>query len=230
MKARRWLAGMFLVVIALAAVPAMSGNNIPQEFSLFNGSDVDSTEHVSPWIPVRGANRVILKTWTTKAAFHVSTDADSNYSDSITTFKAGFSDSVLFMARDSSGTLVTASSSIPRTTAHGEPYPICGDSLVITTTTNPSDTLVKLVSVKHHPVNKVLRSPENGSGVYTVVFATAPGSIGAYGDGTIAPSYMRIYLTPLRRATAATGLATVPRRVNGLKGLRMKAYVRYNNK
>lgn len=197
----------FVILGLLLAAPALAQQygQVVKEYTLFGGSNIDTTENVSPWIYVRGANRVEIRTWSAKAAFNAATDADSTYSDSIAIFKVGFSDSV----------------------RGATPRAVAADSVQFTAPF--VDTTFKLVACAHAPVNKILRGPGNGSGLYTVVFRTAPVSVGAYGDGGIEGKYMRVYVTPLRRNTVTGGQDTAGKRTVGLKGLRMRALVIWNN-
>lgn len=199
----------FLVVLSVVLASSASAGNLEiKKFVLYGGSNTDSTEQISPWIPVRGAQRVILKFWSAKAAFHASTDADSTYSDSIAVFKVGFTDSV--------------SSTNPL---------IAGDSVVVTTATVANiDTTTKMVAVMHPPLQEALRGPGNGSGIITWVVPVTPGLATADNNGFIAPQYMRIYVTPLRRSTVGGFLMTSGKRVVGLKGFRGEALVIYGNK
>ena len=50
------------------------------------------------------------------------------------------------------------------------------------------------------------------------------------GVDVIMPEYARVKITPLRRSTQATVLATAPNRVNGLRGFRLEALVMFGNK
>lgn len=205
-------------------------------FVMFDGGTFDSTAHSSKWIPVLHANHIVLRSWSTHAAFDVATDADSSFSDTISTFVTLFSDSVSFMARDSAGIVVTSSSLIPVVTTEsspgtldkGEPYPICADSVSMTGASY--DTTKIWVAVTHVPTNMPLRAPAVGSGILSRIYSVLPGSIqSVWGDGEIGKRYMKVTVTPLRRFTAATPLATAPRRVNGLKGFRMTATVYYQD-
>lgn len=227
MNFRRIAALLALLVLPLLFLsrpePARSASYKIRRIMLFNGGTFDSTRHVK-WFDVSHANHVLFRAWSSKAAFHVSTDADSNFADSISTWVTMFSDSVSFMARDSAGTVVTASSLIPITTAHGDPYPMCADSVALTGAAY--DTTAAWVYVTHVPVNMALRAPGNGSGIISRVLTVLPGTIQTiWGDGEMGKHYMGVAITPLRRATAATVNATVPRRVNGLKGFKLEAII-----
>lgn len=220
-----------LALIALAVIPAHSASYRVQTFTLWNGATFDSTRHVK-WIPVQGANHIVLRSWSTKAAFSASTDADSTFSDSIATWVALFSDSVSFMARDSAGVVVTSSSTIPRESAHGDPYPICADSVALTPTTAAQtvvDSVITQTGLDNASVNTPLRAPGVGSGFITRIFALVPGGSAVYGDGEIGKRYMGIALTPLRRLTVTGFSSTQGKRVNGLKGFRMEATVYYQD-
>lgn len=235
MTKRNWrpLAALALIgAVMLLARPAKTDfAGIQKTFILFNGEAMDSTEHSSKWIDVRGANRIILRTWSTHGVFTGpgSGDVDSTTSDSIATFKIDWSDSVLFVAVDSLGTVVTARSTIPRTIGvHGEPYPMCADSVEFTGNYGDSSGFTQTAAYKL-PYNTPLRAPASGSGRLSYIYATTPSAAATtiFGDGTIMKGYMKVKVTPVRRATSQTGLATVPSRVNGLKGLKMTATVIY---
>lgn len=227
MRAAWKLAALALV---LFAVPVDAQNAETKKFVLFGGGAFDSTEKASPWIPIHGANRVVIRSWSTKAAWHISTDADSTFSDSLSAFSVLFSDSVSFIARDSAGTIVTHNPNAYTLAANrAAVFPMCADSFVISHAGSRVDTTFKMVAFASGPVNRILRAPANGSGVFTIVYPTAPASIGAYGDGSFTPRFMRIRATAVRRHVGA-GLMTAGTRVNGLKGFRMEAEVIYNRK
>ena len=197
-----------LLAIAAIASVAYGGNLEIKKYILFGGSNTDSTEQVSTWIPVRGASRIFIQTRSSKAAFHASTDADSTFTDSIAVFKVAFTDTI------------------------SNVNPIVGaDSVVITSTivTNV-DTTSKMVMVAQPPLHEELRSPANANGITTWIMPVTPGLATADNNGVIVPQYMRVLITPRRRMTVTGGQSTAGKRVNGLKGLRMDAYVvRTNN-
>lgn len=193
------------LLLLLLAFPAAAEIHI-REYRLFSAS-TDSTEQASPWIEVGGAKQVIIRTWSNKAAFHASTDADSTFTDSIAVFKVVFSDS-----------LTTTS---PRAAQ---------DSTVITTATVANiDTTTKMVGVFHPPLQEALRGPANGAGIVTYVMPIVPSTVVGGplvgNGGVIASQYMRVLITPHRRMTVTGGQSTAGKRVNGLKLLRMKALV-----
>ena len=200
------------VLLTFFAHVAGAGNLDIRRKMLFNGdaatgtASIDTTEHASPWIDVRGASRILLRSWSAKAAFHVSTDADSLYTDTITVFRIAFSDSM----------------------ASTNPL-VAGDSVIYTSAAY--DTNIAQVNIGAPPVNQQLRGPGNGSGIYSWVMPTTPNAITVDVNGFIPKQYMRVYYTPLARNTAATGLATAPNRANrGLKFFRMEALVIYPNR
>jgi hypothetical protein len=215
----RKLMGLLVALGLLAAVfDAGSGERVIKEFTLFGGSNVDSTEQASNWIPIWGASRVVIKTWTTMTAFDKA-GADSLFADSLAGFKVLLSDSLIGVNADN--------------------FPVCADSVVLPVTV-VGDTARFMAGAVPMPINKVLRAPANGSGLITVVFPTRPGGTAEPGrigedNALMMKRYMRIRCTPLRRSTALTseqstcnGIASGCR-VNGLKGFRMKAYVIYHN-
>lgn len=219
-----------LLLVATQTHIARSASYAIRQVMLFNGSAVDSGGAIvsSPWFPVEHASHIELRSWSSKAAFSATTDADSQYTDSISIMTVLFSDSVSFMARDSAGVRVTASSLIPTTTSHGNPYPICADSVSVGTLTATGfvvDSVTTLIGVHHAPVNVALRAPGNGSGFLTGIFPTIPVGVAAFGDGEIHKRYMKVVITPRKRNTAAMSLATVPNRTIGLKGFKMQATI-----
>ena len=201
-----------LLLVFLAQVVS-AGNLDVRKYVLFGGSDTDSLEQQSIVIPVRGAQRVILRTWSTHLAF--GGNADSAKADSFQAFKVAFSDSVTGF----------------ETGPNGQSYPVAADSVVITTTAlSTVDTTSKMVAVIHPPLQEALRAPGNGSGIMTWVVPTTPGLVTADNNGFIAPQYMWVLVTPLRRNTANGTTSTQGLRVNGLRGLRMEALVIHGNK
>ena len=214
-----------------------SGAGNVKDFVLFNGSTIDSLRKSSKWIPVKNASRIVIRTWTTHAAFTGpgAGDVDSTTSDSITVWETLLSDSVSFIARDSLGTVVTSRSTVPTTSVHGEPYPICVDSIMFTN--GVRDTSKAFLTIQSIPINKAL-GVAVGGGRLSYIHNITPGTnslstdqVGGImcGDCTLTKNYMKVTVTPLRRSTSQTVLATVPSRVNGLKGLRMVATVYYRN-
>ena len=211
-----------------------------QTFMLYDGSALwsaaaDSTAAKSShWFPVRGASRVVIRLLSAGAGAH--TGADSQFVDSLAVVSYLFSDTVSFIARDSAGTVVTASSLIPTTSDHGPAYPICGDSVMVTATaTNATvgDSAYKMVAIGWPPVLKRLRSASSGGGVYTIVAAAIPPGAAApsiYGDGTIMPQYMKLRVTPAIRMTTAGFSSTAGIRTKGVRGLRGWATVYYRDK
>jgi len=226
-----------VTLVALALVVASSaGSQVPNNFKrymLFNGSNAaDSSERASIWIPVRGAARIYIRTWSAGA------NADTDFCDTVTTWKTMFSDSVLFQAVDSLGTIVTARSTIPRTIGvHGEPFPMCADSSVVS---NAASDSVKM-TVCVNPVEGVatpVRGSGTGSGLYTII---APGPVGGVVPGVpstgsipllgaqdyIMAQYMRIRITPRTRLTTAGFSSTAGIRTRGINRLKMEAVVVY---
>ena len=222
-----------LVALALVlASSAYAGNLTVKRYVLFNGSNTDSTEQASPWFPVKGASKVVFRTWSTHAAFTVS-GADTAFSDSLITFNVFLSDSVSFIARDSSGTIVTARSSYTSPGVSPPPFPMCADSVLVPVTAT-GDTTSTWTRAYGFAINKELRAPANGSGLLTYVVPVVQGSAtlpNATVTG-IGKGYMRVRFTPLRRliqvdTKVCTG--TFCNRVNGLKGFRMVAEVTFDN-
>lgn len=209
MKKLRMVAALMLLI----ATAAIGGSQDIREYVLFGGSDTDSTEQASTWVPIRGASRVLIRLWSTHTAFHASTDADSTFADSITIFKLLLSDSICCFVTGPDGRLISSAA----------------DSLVIPITLAP-DSATKMVGAAPLPINKTLRAPANGSGLYTIVYPVQPGLATADANGVIGSSFMRIRVTPLRRLTVTGGQSTAGKRVNGLRGLRAKAMVYFDNR
>lgn len=200
-----------LAMLALAAPFAFGGNLDLTRRMLFTGENtsaaVDTIERFSPWIDIQGAQRVILRTWSAKAAFHASTDADSIYSDSIAVFRVAFTDSM----------------------ANTNPL-IAGDSIIVTSTVQMNaDTTTKGVVVLYPPLQEALRGPSNGSGIMTYIMPAAMVTAASQqltdNNGFLAPRYMRVYVTPVRRMTVTGSQSTQGKRTVGNKGLRMEAVI-----
>src|SRR5882672_9527380 len=96
---------MLLAGCALAMLSSGAGGQKATTYTLFPGATTDTTEQASYWIPIKNASHVLIRTWSTGAS------TDTNYCDSITTWKTLFSDTVSFIAKDSLGTIVTSRSS-----------------------------------------------------------------------------------------------------------------------
>ena len=159
---------------------------------LFAGGTVDSTEQASPWIPIRGANRIVIRSWSTHAAFSPSGD-DSAFSDSIATWRTAFTDSVI------------------------KTNPLVGVADSVVFTGGFQDSATVLMGLDNPAVNVQLRGATNGAGFITQMFAVAPNGVATYGDGQMNKDYMMILITPLRRNISPAAIG----RVNGLQGFRM---------
>ncbi len=221
---------VLLAALALfAATMAHAGNGFVQQHVLFNGSNTDSTEQISDWIPLTQsgafANEVIIRLWTSKPNSWAAgqSAADSLFADSITTFRMYFSDSVCCSVTGRAGqTIKSAADSVlfdPLTAVPGSG--------------GYTDTTLMLAA-RPIPVNKELRAAASGSGRYTILMAMSEnglaGSVIAQPSGIIAKRYMRLRVTPLRRSTVKGLTITAGERVTGLKGLKAIAYVWYENK
>ena len=203
MNARKWIASLTLVGLAVLMSVAGAGQQDIRAYTLFGGNNVDSTAQSSTWVPIRGASRVVIRTWTAHAAF----DADG--------VDSAFSDSVCcFVTSPDNRTIASAADSV-QISGWG------ADS-------------VKHIGVLGVAVNKALRAPDTGSGLYTIVYPTQLSGVvtPSPGDDVIHANYMRVRITPLRRHTANTSTSIAPGgvRVNGLRLLKMIAYVHYANK
>jgi len=241
MKSWKMGAAIAAAALLLAALPSFASGGEewgPPEL-VFSG-DADTLSNKSRWFDVRGAHRIAVRMYSTRAAVgaYAATDLDSLYSDSLGSFFVLTSDSLGFIARDSAGTVVTFRSAIAKTSAHGPSYPMAADSSrfdasnYISGQTAVVDTTYKLVMVANTPTRKPLRAPANGSGLYTTISATAPGSIGTYGDGALYPKYMRLEFAAFRRNTINTWNSTTANvvRVRAVKNLRVEIIRIYRNK
>lgn len=240
MKPARWL-WVFGALVLFFAMPARAGLEYSQTYVLFGGENkADSSERRSRTIPIRGANRIVIRLWSANTAAY--TGADSIYTDSLSVVKYLFSDSVSTIVRDSLGTLVTLG---PYTSATdvASAFPLTADSVAITptaTNTSVADTANKMVVVHWSPLLKKLRPAVNGSGVYTLVDAALPlVGTSVYGDGTLMPQYFWMRATPVTRfGFAGTGSdvgnvmtnAPASMRTRGINGLRGTATVYYRDR
>ena len=142
------------------------------------------------------------------------TDADSTFSDSLTAFNVLLSDSICCFVTGPEGFAISSAA----------------DSFIVPVTAI-GDTAIKGVGAYPLPVNKQLRAPSNGSGIYTYVFPTGSGLVTKEGtDNVIGAQFMRVRVTPLRRMTVTGGQSTAGKRVNGLRLFRMVAYVYRGNR
>jgi hypothetical protein len=212
-----------------------AGSQNLKTYMLFNGTNAaDSTERFSPWIPIRGATRVYFRTWSAGAI------ADTDFCDTITTWKTLFSDSVLFVAVDSLGTIVTARSTTPRSvTTHGEPFPMCADSVAISGRAADSTKMVVVINPVEG-VAKPVRGSGTGSGYWSIVAPTAVPMSGQNfpiqaNAAAYAPpdkfmvGYLRVRITPQTRKTSAGTVSTQGLRTRGINKLKIQAIVVYDN-
>lgn len=203
-----------ILPLMLAAAVSSAGNQETKEYVMFGGADVDSNEQASAWIPVKNASRVVIRTWSTHLVFGAS-NADSGFSDSIATWKTLLSDSICCFVTGPMGNTIASAADSVQITGWG------ADS-------------TKQVGVLAVAANKQLRAPATGSGVYTVVYPSqiAGSATPSQGDDAIQANFMRVRVTPLRRLTANTSTCSggCGVRVNGLRGLRMRAMVYYANR
>lgn len=196
MKIRRIVA--LVTVSLLAAIVCAAGNLEVKRFVLFAGA-IDSTANRSRWIDVKRSERVYIRAFSTHATFG---GADSTTVDSIATFAVLFSDSTTVWSGATAGL----------------------DSVQLSGNTVPDST--KLVAVVGGLVNKALRGPGNGWGVWCQIIPTGSNGNTVPLDGQlIMTEAMRVVVTPVRRSTGATVSATVPNRTNGIPGFRLEAYV-----
>ena len=216
MKPRTAIAA--LVCLALAAVvgTAGSGNWELRRVVLFGGGDkADSTERASRWIGIRGASRVYIRTWTIGAA------ADTDFCDSVSTWKTLLSDSVCANVTGEDG-FSTGSA--------------C-DSVVITNNNVDSTKMVAVYGVPTVQAAKTIRASASGSGLITVVYpiaaghGTSPAAAQVAGSTDVfATQWLRIRVTPITRSTTAGFNSTAGLRTRGFHGLRMEALIYYPNR
>jgi hypothetical protein len=214
LKLREWIG---LVAIAVVAAPlciplaidlAYSASPDIRPFLMIAG-DTDSTEQVTRWIPIKGAARIVLRSWTQHIGFGA--NADTTKVDSIAGMRLLFSDSICCNVPGPERERVLSAA----------------DSFVVVPATG--DTTTKGMAAAEWPINKVLRGAATGSGILTYVYPVQPFTLLAAPDQYCGPGYMRVRFTPLRRSTGATVSATVPNRTNGLRGFKMMADVIYVN-
>jgi len=164
---------------------------------------------------VRGASRVVIRLWSANTSAW--TGADSIYADSVTTFKALFSDSM--------GLTVTSPTN--------QTIPSAADSVMVDLAVTNPDTATTSIAASRLPINKPLAAAKNGSGWITTVYPAL--SVAGLAGATDFPSvfgkqYMRIRVTPARRQTEGGRLSTSGKKTVGIRGLRGRAYVYYPNK
>lgn len=239
MNARKLVAGLILVALAVVPMLVIAGDEANVEYKLFNGSTLSlRAGYRSPWVYVGGSNRVIIRTWSslnvpTSTAWKLA--GDSVYTDSLEAISFLFSDSVSFIGRDSSGTLVTARSTTyswrDSMAGKSRPFPICADSVQINgTTAVVTDTTRIDVTIQGAPLMEPLRPSFNGSGTYTIIAPVLPSQIatnyGAYEAGSITKKYMAVFVRPWKRRVVTGSTDST----QGVKGLRMIATAVYRNK
>lgn len=208
-----------VALLCLMSLPVMGGNQQMLEYTLFNGSNtsaaVDTVELASAWIPIRGASRVMIRTWSNGSGTF-SAGGDSLYVDSLTTFKVVFSDSICCTVTGPKGLSI----------------PSAADSFMIDATVASGLDTTKTggIRIALLPINKALAPTTNGSGIITQVFVLTPGVATAEaGDGVFVKQYMRVRTQALRRSTPGGFLMTSGFRAAGVRGLRMRAYVYHMN-
>jgi hypothetical protein len=197
-------------------VSSIAGNEWNRELVIFGGGNtsaaVDTAELASPWFPVRGASRVVVRLWSANTSAW--TAGDSTYSDSLTTFKVLLSDSLCCQVTDLNGV---------RSASAADSFQV---DLAVT---NP-DTSTVGIGAKPLPISRPLAAAKSGSGVISVIYPTAP-SLGAPDyTGVFGKQYMRIRTQALRRKTEGGRLSTSGKQTVGIRGLRGRVYVYYRNK
>lgn len=202
-----------LAALALCvAIPAQAGVPFFKEYTLVAGN-IDSTARRTPWIPIFGASKVVVRTYSGMAAWST-TSNDSSFVDSLTVFSAFLS--------DSAGGILTGPDGS---------YTIGADSLAVPITA-VGDTASKGFMLYPLPVNKQLRAPANGSGLYSWAYPwggpTDALVRGNDANATFETRFLRFTIQPLRRSVGA-GLMTSPNRANGIKNLKIIARVYYHH-
>lgn len=202
------------VLLGLLAAVTFAGGPEVREYVLFNGenrsaSSQDTTEYASYWINVRGASRIVLRTWSSGAA------ADTAYNDTLTTFKVLFSDSV--------SKLVTG--------PYGRSILSAADSVMVNAAATAFDTTFTggVIVQGQLPINRPLKASATASGVLTNVLPLAPGATtpDLSGEGRISKTWMRVRALPKIRMTTAGFSSTAGIRTAGVNALKMTALVYY---
>lgn len=201
-----------LLVALVVAGPAASADQRTRDYVLFNGSTrsasaQDTSEYASAWIAVKGASRIVIRTWSTGAA------TDTAYADSITTFKMLFSDSICCMVTGPEGTTIASAA----------------DSIVINGAAAADTTKMAVAAFAPLPINKALKASVNGSGIHTMIAPLSPGllTVDPTSTAVINKKYMRVRVLPLIRMTTAGFSSTAGIRTSGVRGLKMIATVIY---
>jgi hypothetical protein len=206
-----------LGLIGLFVVPWLcwAGSLSTQQYLLFAG-DTDSTEQLTDWIPVKNAQRIKIRTWSTHLGGGI--NADTTKVDSLRSFIVQFSDSICCYVTGKSGNTIASAQ----------------DSIALTDGDFTSDTSKVGMGVQAAPIMKQLRGASNGSGIWTTVYPVQPGTFttlaNADPDGVVSQSLMRVRFTSTRRNTAGGALSTAGKRANGLRGIKMVATVYFANK
>lgn len=220
----KWICALFAAALMMfwTGSTRSASNAGMKEFVLFGGSNtsaaVDTAELATPWIPIRGATRVILRFWSANTAAWTSTD--STFVDSLTTFKLLFSDSMCCYVTRPDGFVGTSAA----------------DSIQFDLATSSSfDSTTFGVIARPLPINRPLAASKSGSGFITVIAPVQPlaGATASpvYPDpsGVFGKQFMRIRTQALRRMTEGGRLSTAGKRTVGINKLRGRAYVYYDN-
>jgi len=226
MRLRSRLASLAVLAGLASAFPAAADVH---RYILFNGSNVDSTEQASPWINVRGASRVVIRFWSTHAAYSGTGagDPDSTLADSLGAISVLFSDSLCCVGDMFGQRFDGAADSVA--------FSFPGNSIGVQ---GFGDTTRVGVVGWPIPVNRSLRAPSNGSGTICTIMPIAPiftqvNLTGWQPDWVFQKKFMRIRTTALRRSTSGTSQCGAAgccnpgcgNRVNGLKGFKATADV-----
>jgi hypothetical protein len=200
--------------IALFVIPWLcwAGSLSTQQYLLFAG-DTDSTEQITDWIPIKNAQRVKIRTWSTHLVGGA--NADTAKVDSIVSFIVQFSDSICCYVTGKGG----------NTQASAQ------DSFALADADFTADTATVGIGLQAAPISKALRGAVNGSGIITTIYPIQGGTATAADpDGFMPKALMRIRFTPKRRNTSAGSQSTQGLRTNGLRGMKMVATVYYANR
>jgi hypothetical protein len=213
-KARKWLGGLVVALLVVVAGTAQAAER-SKDFLLFNGQSRsavnDTSEYASDWIPIKGAKRVVIRTFSAGAA------TDTMYADSLATFKVLFSDSICCRVTGSDGrTIPSAADSIMIDAALAAAY---------------DTTKINVIVGRPLPIGKALKASANASGILTPVLPVLPNAItiDTSPSAVINKNWMRVRTLALIRLTTAGFSSTAGIRTSGVRALKMIATVYYEN-
>ena len=206
MSHRRLLAVGALLALCGGVVAAGASPLIRQ--IIYAGIATDSTEVATRWVDVSGASRVYVRLWSGGTGVA----ADSAQTDSITTFRMYFSDSM----------------------ANG--FTAASDSVIYDPAAAATNDTVLMLKAKPLPIMKSLRSANSGSGIVVTI-----GPVGHQNQGTatgtpfdaggVMPKrYMRIRMLPYVRLTTGGFSSTAGIRTQGVNALRVEVSILKENR